>query len=77
MLDTSNYSPGDVTGRTRPDSAKRLKHAHEAAAYDTWFREEVQASIDDPRPNLPGEDVEAHFAKKRAALRKRIAEETT
>ncbi|WP_365680163.1 hypothetical protein [Propionivibrio sp.] len=29
---------------------------------DTWFREQVQASIDDPRPSIAGEVVEAKFA---------------
>ena len=25
----------------------------EAEAYDRWFRAKVQASMDDPRPNIP------------------------
>lgn len=29
----------------------------QAASYDRWFRAEVQASIDDPRPNLTHEQV--------------------
>ena len=73
MLDASNYSDSDVTRRPRRDAAERMKRAHEAAAYDQWFREQVQASLDDPRPNIPHEQVVAEFAARRDALRKKIA----
>jgi DNA-damage-inducible protein J len=44
---------------------------HDAAAHDAWFRAKVQAALDDPRPAIPSEEVETHFAKRRsAALRK-------
>ena len=47
-----------------------MKRAHEAAAYDQWFREQVQASIDDSRPSIPNEqvmhDVQALIDGKRA-----------
>jgi len=36
------------------------------AAYDAWFRAKVQEALDDPRPSVPHEDVEAHFARRRA-----------
>ncbi|HEX7800803.1 MAG TPA: type II toxin-antitoxin system RelB/DinJ family antitoxin [Asticcacaulis sp.] len=40
-------------------------------AYDAWFRAKVQEALDDPRPPLSHEEVEAHFAARRAAaLRK-------
>lgn len=71
-VDTANYDQDSVTTAKRPDRAEALKKAHEAAAYDKWFRERVQASIDDPRPSIAGEEVEAYFAKKRDALRTRI-----
>jgi DNA-damage-inducible protein J len=35
--------------------------------YDAWFRELVQEALDDPHPGIPCEEVEAHFAKRRAA----------
>jgi hypothetical protein len=35
-----------------------LDHAR-AYAYDQWFRAEVQAAIDDPRPSIPHEQVMA------------------
>lgn len=33
--------------------------AEEAEAYDRWFRAEVQASLDDPRPGIPHDQVMA------------------
>jgi hypothetical protein len=33
----------------------------QAASYDRWFRAEVQKSLDDPRPNIPHEQVKAEI----------------
>lgn len=33
----------------------------QAASYDRWFRAEVQASLDDPRPNIPHDQVMAEM----------------
>ncbi|VVQ35258.1 hypothetical protein PS943_04194 [Pseudomonas fluorescens] len=33
--------------------------AEQAASYDRWFRAKVQASLDDPRPNVPHDQVMA------------------
>lgn len=41
--------------------------------YDAWFRAMVQEALDDPRPGIPGDVVEAEFARRRAELRARIA----
>jgi len=41
-------------------------------AYDAWFRTKVQEALDDPRPGIPDEEVEAYFAKKRADLLAKI-----
>lgn len=76
LLDASNYSAGSVTRTIRADSAARMKHAHQAAAYDTWFRAQVQEALDDPRPGIPHAEVMAEFKKKRAALRKRVPAKT-
>lgn len=73
MLDASNHSAGDVTQNTRADSSERMKRAHEAAAYDKWFRAQVQAAIDDPRPSIPHEQVMSAFAERRTALLKQAA----
>ena len=41
------------------------------AAHDAWFRAKVQEALDDPRPAVAHEKVEARFAERRAAaLRK-------
>lgn len=72
MLDASRHSADETSRSTRADSSERMKHAHEAAAYDKWFRAQVQASIDDPRPDIPHEQVTSEFAARRAALRQRV-----
>lgn len=39
--------------------------------YDSWFRAKVREALRDHRPTVPHEEVEKHFAKRRAsALRK-------
>ena len=43
----------------------------EAETYDRWFRAKVQASLDDPRPNIPHEQVMAEFRAKRDQVRNR------
>lgn len=37
--------------------------------YDKWFRAKVQEALDDPRPAIPHDEVEAHFAARRAAAK--------
>lgn len=54
---------------SRPDRAHALKTVHAAAAYDQWFRQQVQSSIDDPRPSMADEEARRLFATKKAALR--------
>lgn len=49
-------------------ASERMKRAHEAAAYDTWFREQVQASIDDPRLSLDDDQARVQMAERRQAL---------
>lgn len=71
-VDAADFDP-QTTRPARPDRSEALKRAHEAVAHDTWFREQVQASMDDPRPSVSHEVVEAKFAAKREALRKRMS----
>jgi len=33
----------------------------QAASYDRWFRAKVQASLDDPRPSVPHDEVMAEM----------------
>jgi hypothetical protein len=68
-VDAAGYDPETPTAIRRPDRTEALKRAHEALAYDAWFREQVQASIDDPRPSVPDDEARARFAARKAALR--------
>ncbi len=70
-VDASNYDPLQIKTYSRPDRSEAMKQAHEAAAYEEWYREQVQASIDDPRPSVSDEDARRIFAAKRDAIRQR------
>ncbi|SFB63790.1 antitoxin [Azotobacter beijerinckii] len=43
----------------------------QAASYDRWFRAKVQASLDDPRPNIPHDQVMAEMRAMLAAKREK------
>lgn len=75
-VNTAEFEPVTTTGKRDKRSttaSDRMKRAHLAAAYDNWFREQVQASIDDQRPSVDDEQARKRFAAKRAALAKRAA----
>ena len=60
--------------RTANEGALPFSLARNAAEHDAWFRSKVHEALNDPRPDIPHRDVEAHFAKRRSvALRKRRA----
>ncbi len=67
-VDAANFDPAGGNVYTRPDTSETLKKAHEAAAYDKWFRSQVQEALDDPRPAISSEDMEAEFSVIRAEL---------
>jgi hypothetical protein len=67
-VDASHYDPATPASGTRPDSAERLKRAHEAAEHDHWFREQVQTALDDPRPAVSHEEAKAAWMARRAEL---------
>ena len=75
QIDASRHATDSPARKTRADAAERLRRAHEAAAHDKWFRVQVEAGLHD----LDACDVvterahDAHWAKRRAALEKRIA----
>ena len=76
-VDAVNYDAASLKlTRTRPDSSAAMTRAHEAAAYDKWFRAEVGAALkeaDDPNTQwVSNDDAKKHFAAKREALRKRV-----
>jgi DNA-damage-inducible protein J len=53
--------------RTANEGALPFELTKDSAAHDAWFRAKVQEALDDPRPAIPHEKVEAHFTKRRAA----------
>ena len=69
-VDVVDYDPSS-TRRARPDRSVALKRAHKAAAYDKWFRAQVQVALHDPRPSMPNAEVSARWAKQRARLVKK------
>jgi len=57
--------------RTANEGALPFALSVDPAAHDAWFRKKVQQALDDMRPTIPHEEVEARFAERRAAaLRK-------
>ena len=58
QLDATHWNPDqkEVT-QNRDNRALAMRQAHEAAAYNQWLASEIQTSLDDPRPNIPHEDV--------------------
>ncbi len=47
-----------------------LDPEEQAASYDRWFRAEVQASLDDPRPSIPHDQVMAEIHALMESMRK-------
>ena len=58
--------------RTANEGALPFALTQNAATHDAWFRARVQEALDDPRPTVPHEKVEAHFARRRAAARRKV-----
>lgn len=61
-LDATEWGPDQKDmSQSRQDRAQAMREAHEAAAYTRWVAAELQASIDDPRPSIPHEEVMAEM----------------
>ena len=58
--------------RTANEGALPFELTHSAAAHDAWFRAKVQEALNDPRPGIPQEKVEAHFSRRRPAARRKV-----
>jgi DNA-damage-inducible protein J len=71
VLDNIGLTVSDVMRivltRVAKEGALPAGFVVDAAAHDAWFRARVQEALDDPRPAVSHERVEAHFAKRRAA----------
>jgi DNA-damage-inducible protein J len=60
--------------RTANEGALPFALTTDAAEHDAWFRAKVQEALDDPRPAIPQEQVEAYFAERRAAALRKVHE---
>ncbi len=69
QLDATDWNPDqkEVT-QSRESRAQAMREAHEAAAYSKWLAAEIEASIDDPRPSIPHDEVMAAMDADIAAL---------
>jgi DNA-damage-inducible protein J len=52
--------------RTAREGAVPVELLTTATAHDVWFRRQVQAALDDPRPDTPHAEAAARFAALRA-----------
>ena len=76
LLDATDHSDVPLVGKSRPDAAKRMRGAFEAADRDKWFRSEVTQALkeaDDPStPWVSNDQASKSWAEKRAKLAKRV-----
>ncbi|MDD4930086.1 MAG: hypothetical protein PHP85_12540 [Gallionella sp.] len=73
QVDATNFDPAALKlTRNNEGAGARMKAAHEAAAYDKWFRAQVQEALDDTSPAIPDAEVKEYFAAKREKLEQRI-----
>ena len=76
LLDATNYSAVSIAGKSRDDTAARMRRTHQAATHDKWFHEQVALGIkeaDDPNTQwVSHEEAQSTWAKKRNDLAKRI-----
>ena len=57
--------------RTANEGALPIELLSTSEAHDAWFRAKVRQALDDERPDVDEDTVDAHFAERRAsALRK-------
>jgi hypothetical protein len=71
-VDAAEYEAEGGRSHSRPDRAEALRRAHEAAAHDRWFREQVALGLreaDDPTTVwVVNDEAKSQWAKKRANL---------
>ncbi|NLS18796.1 type II toxin-antitoxin system RelB/DinJ family antitoxin [Rhizobium sp. P40RR-XXII] len=59
--------------RTANEGALPLELISGSEAHDAWFRSKVLEALNDTRPDVSDDEVEAHFEKRRAAARVKAA----
>jgi hypothetical protein len=71
-VDAAGFDPNSGASRARPDRAKALRSAHEAAAHDAWFRAEVQRALDEANSGdaewVAHDEAARSWAEKRKAM---------
>jgi hypothetical protein len=68
-IDASRWKPGASEAKPRPDRAAAMKQTHQAAAYDRWFRAEVEAGLREANdPNTVFLSHEDAMAEMKAAI---------
>jgi hypothetical protein len=72
QVDASTFDASQLSTYQRPDRAQALKRAHVAAAYERWFTEQVEASLQDEAPTIEDDDAERQFAAYRANLETKV-----
>lgn len=68
-MPTSSLKPTDYADWCNLDAmnavlspiVSEFETEEQAASYDRWFRAQVQASLDDPRPSIPHDQVMAEM----------------
>jgi DNA-damage-inducible protein J len=63
--------------RIANEGAVPFPMATDPTAYDAWFRAKVHQALEDPRPAIRHDDVEAHFTKRRPAALRRPAKKAS
>lgn len=81
LLDATHFSAvAAVSNAAHAGAAARLRNAHQAAAHDRWFREQIDigvAEADDPGTQwVDNDEANDSWAKKRALLLKRVESST-
>jgi DNA-damage-inducible protein J len=60
--------------RTANEGALPLELVANSEAHDAWFRTKVREALEDTRPDISDDQVEAHFARRRATARRKADE---
>jgi DNA-damage-inducible protein J len=78
VLETMGLTVSDAVRilltRTANEGALPIDLVANNEAYDLWFRAKVREALADTRPDISSDQVEAHFAERRAAARRKVDE---
>jgi len=76
VLESMGLTVSDVVRilltRTANEGALPLELLSGSEAHDVWFRTKVLQALNDTRPDLSDDEVEAHFAERRKAARLKV-----